>query len=153
MPGRNPLSDFVVRETLRHIEEHEKVLPIVQALIEPDNDDSRDMCFRHGFEQPFVTSPDLLYIRRPDDAIRAISSNDVARSSKRPRDPSQLAKLIVPLQGRCRHILLARANPSTWSSRSRSCCDGRVRCLTHDEMVIEGLSEEEGEAFLVAVQS
>ncbi len=65
-----PLSDFVVRETLGHIEEHETVMPIVQALIEPDNDDSRDMCFRHGFEQPFVTSPDLLYIRRPDDAIR-----------------------------------------------------------------------------------
>lgn len=34
------------------------------------------------------------------------------------------------LQGPCRHILLARANPSTWSSRSRSCCDGCVRCLT-----------------------
>lgn len=66
-----PLSDFIVMETLRHIEEHEKNMPIVQALIEPDNDPSRDMCARHGFEQPFVTAPDLLYVRLPDDAIRS----------------------------------------------------------------------------------
>lgn len=66
-----PLSDFVVMETLSHIEAHEIDMPIVQALIEPDNDPSRDMCVRHGFEQPFVTAPDLLYIRLPDDEMRS----------------------------------------------------------------------------------
>ncbi len=61
-----PVSDFLMMETLRYIEEHEGEMPIVQAMIEPENDPSRDLCARHGFEQPFVTAPDLLYVRLPD---------------------------------------------------------------------------------------
>ena len=61
-----PVSDFLMTETLRYIEEHEGEMPIVQVLIEPENDPSRHLCVRHGFEQPFVTAPDLLYIRRRD---------------------------------------------------------------------------------------
>lgn len=60
------VSDFLLTETLQYIEEHEGKMPIVQALIEEANDHSRDLCARHGFEQPFVTSPDLLYVRLPD---------------------------------------------------------------------------------------
>lgn len=60
------LSDFLIAETLRYISEHEGEMPVVQALIEPSNERSREMCFRNGFEQPFVTSPDLLYVRHPD---------------------------------------------------------------------------------------
>ncbi|MGH2879335.1 MAG: hypothetical protein ACRDK4_07015 [Solirubrobacteraceae bacterium] len=61
-----PVSDIIVMEALRYIRETEGTMPVVQALIEPANELSRDMCFRNGFEQPFVTSPDLLYVRHPD---------------------------------------------------------------------------------------
>ncbi|MHB1468850.1 MAG: hypothetical protein ACYCU0_09630 [Solirubrobacteraceae bacterium] len=64
-----PLSDFLIGETLRYIDEYEGKTPIVQALIAPDNERSRDMCFRNGFEQPFVTAPDLLYVRYPDAEV------------------------------------------------------------------------------------
>lgn len=64
-----PVSDFIVAEMLRYIRRREGTMPVVQALIEPDNELSREMCFRNGFEQPFVTSPDLLYVRYPDVEI------------------------------------------------------------------------------------
>ncbi|HEY2537383.1 MAG TPA: hypothetical protein VGI24_10420, partial [Solirubrobacteraceae bacterium] len=63
------LSDFLITETLGYINEHEDGMPIVQALIEPGNERSREMCFRNGFEQPFVTSPDLLYVLHPDAEV------------------------------------------------------------------------------------
>jgi len=62
-----PVSDFVLAETLRHIEEHEGKMPVVQGLVERDNDPSRDLLVRHGFEEPFVLPGDLLYVRRPDE--------------------------------------------------------------------------------------
>ncbi len=57
------------------------------------------------------------------------------------------------LQGSCRHILRARANPSTWSFPIEELLRRAHPLPDHDEMVIEDLSEEEGEAFLAAVQS
>jgi hypothetical protein len=62
-----PASDFVLAEALRHIEEHEGKMPVVQGMVERDNDLSRDLLARHGFEQPFVTPGDLLYVRLPEE--------------------------------------------------------------------------------------
>jgi hypothetical protein len=62
-----PVSDFVLAETLRHIEEHEGRMPVVQGVVEADNDDCRDLLARHKFEQPFVPAGDLLYVRLPED--------------------------------------------------------------------------------------
>jgi hypothetical protein len=65
-----PVSDYVLAETLRFIEEHEGEMPIVQGLVEADNDACRDLLVRHGFEQPFESGlggGDLLYVCLPED--------------------------------------------------------------------------------------
>jgi hypothetical protein len=58
-----PVSDFVLIEALRYIEEHEGAMPIVQAVIEAENGPSQELFRRHDFEQPIVTQPDLLFVR------------------------------------------------------------------------------------------
>jgi hypothetical protein len=62
-----PVSDFVLAETLRHVEEHEGRMPVVQGMVESDNELSRELLVRHGFEQPFVMPGDLLYVRLPPE--------------------------------------------------------------------------------------
>jgi hypothetical protein len=65
-PDGAAVSDFIVAEMLGHIRDSEGAMPVIQAFIESDNELSQEMCFRNGFEQPFVTEPDLLYVRYPD---------------------------------------------------------------------------------------
>jgi hypothetical protein len=70
-----PVSDFILAETLRHIQEHEGKMPVVQGVVEADNDDCRNLLARHGFEQPFVLPGDLLYVRLPEDEDKQQQEN------------------------------------------------------------------------------
>ncbi len=71
-PDGTPVSDFVLIEALRHIEDHEGAMPIVQAVIERANTPSQELFARYGFRQPIVTEPDLLYVRRANPELDGV---------------------------------------------------------------------------------
>ena len=59
-----PLSHALMVDALRHIGSvADGEIPPVQAIIDPQNGPSRDLCEHFGFIQPFVTEPDLWYVR------------------------------------------------------------------------------------------
>jgi hypothetical protein len=62
--GGTPLSRVLLIDALHHIADRNGgAVPPVQAIIESANAPSRALFESLGFEQPVVTSPDLLYVR------------------------------------------------------------------------------------------
>ena len=72
-----PLSHVLMKDALQYIDsETDGAIPPVQAIIDPQNVPSRNLCERFGFMQSIPTEPDLWYVRPrglplpedPDDA-------------------------------------------------------------------------------------
>jgi hypothetical protein len=63
-PGGEPVSHVLMRDALKHIAaKAEGEIPPVQAIIDPNNAPSQNLCEEFGFVRPIETEPDLWYMR------------------------------------------------------------------------------------------